>query len=262
LPLTRAIVCPPSETFSSGLTTSSLGIPDLKLALVQHRRYCEVLESCGLHLTHLKPDSRFPDSTFVEDSAVFSRTFAVIARPGAQSRRGEVDAIQEVVSRFSKVVYRINAPGTLDGGDVCEAGDTWFIGISERTNEEGAKQLETFLRQDGCSSVLIDIRERPGLLHLKTGMSWIGGNRLVVVDELFDAPFPVGYEKIRVSPDEAYAANCIPVNNHLLIPSGYPILNETFVKLGYHTISLDMSEFQKMDGGLSCLSLRFGTYSR
>ena len=189
---------------------------------------------------------------------MFSRSFAVITRPGAPSRRGEVDAIQEVVPRLSKI-YRISAPGTLDGGDVCEAGDTWFIGISERTNEEGAKQLEAFLRQDGFSSVLIDIRERPNLLHLKTGMSWIGGNRLVVVDELFDAPFPVAYEKIRVLPGEAYAANCILVNDNLLLPSGFPILNETFVKLGYRTVVLDMSEFQKMDGGLSCLSLRFGT---
>src|ERR1700674_4235166 len=121
--LHRAVVRPPAANFAEGLTTVDLGEPSVAAALEQHERYCRALSECGLSLTRLPPDSRHPDSTFVEDAAVLTRRGAVLTRPGAESRAGEVEAIEEALAPFFPVFRRIEAPGTLDGGDICEAGD-------------------------------------------------------------------------------------------------------------------------------------------
>jgi dimethylargininase len=144
----------------------------------------------------------------------------------------------------------------LDGGDVCQAGNHFFIGLSERTNESGAQQLAGVAAPFGYSSSFVDIREIDGLLHLKSGLAYLGGNRLVVTEALGGVAFPE-HELIHVKSNETYAANCIRVNDAVLLAAGYPKLAGTLKALGYETIALDMSEFQKMDGGLSCLSLRF-----
>lgn len=253
---TRAIVRPPSPNFSEGLTTSSLGTPDFERAVEQHTAYCAALARCGLTVTSLSPDPNYPDSTFVEDTAILTERCAVIARPGAPSRRGEVLDMSSVLARFYPNLLPIQQPGTLDGGDVCQAGNHFFIGLSERTNEEGAKQLAEFLAPFGYASSCVDIRKIDGLLHLKSGLAYLGDKRLVVTEALGDAAFP-DYELIRVNSNEEYAANCIRVNDYVLLASGYTSFGQTLSELGYQTIALEMSEFQKMDGGLSCLSLRF-----
>ncbi len=154
-------------------------------------------------------------------------------------------------------IHTIKEPGTLDGGDVCEAGNHYFIGISERTNEAGAQQLGRFLTACGRTHSLIDIRGIDGLLHLKSGVAFLGDNRLVVIDALASLKEFSDYELVRVAEGDEYAANCIRINDKVLIAEGYSRFAETLTSLGYQTIALDMSEFQKMDGGLSCLSLRF-----
>jgi dimethylargininase len=157
---------------------------------------------------------------------------------------------------FDKIAV-IEAPGTVDGGDVCGAGGHFFIGTSQRTNEAGANQLSRLLRDLDYSSELVDIRGIKGILHLKSGIAYLGANELVVIDALVDrGPFR-NYEMIRVHPSEQYAANCVAINGSVLIAAGFPVLAKQLRDHGYHTISLEMSEFQKMDGGLSCLSLRF-----
>ena len=254
---TRAIVRPPSENFAEGLTSVDLGKPDYSLALAQHEAYCRALENCGLRLTRLAADARYPDSTFVEDAAILTEHGAVITRPGALSRLGETEEIKRVLLDHYSQIKQIREPGTVDGGDLCEAGSTFFIGISQRTNEAGAKQLAAFLTDVGYNSALIDIRGVGKILHLKSGLAYLGGNRLLVSDELKDhEPFS-NYEIINVEPAEAYAANCLLVNDCVFIASGFPSLQRRLEALDYETIVLDMSEFQKMDGGLSCLSLRF-----
>src|SRR6185436_13819922 len=125
--------------------TASLGAPDLARARAQHERYCAALSELGLALVHLPPDERFPDSTFVEDAAVLTPGRAVITRPGAASRLGETEAVEEALRELFPRLERIEPPGTLDGGDVCEAGKTFFIGVSLRTNEDGARQLAALL---------------------------------------------------------------------------------------------------------------------
>lgn len=283
---TKAIVRPPATNFSEGLTTVGLGAPDYERALKQHKAYCAALERCELMLTKLEPDPVYPDSTFVEDTAVITGRCAMITRPGASSRRGEVATIRKVLADFFPDLPEIQSPGTLDGGDVCEAGDHFFIGISERTNEAGARQLAECLARHGYTSSFVDIRggnetksvpgadrgpqagsplgvvdatgsASPRILHLKSGLSYLGDNRLVVTDALAGRAEFSGYDLVGVDSNEQYAANCVRVNNHVLVADGYPAFEKKLRDLGYETIALEMSEFQKMDGGLSCLSLRF-----
>jgi len=253
----RAIVRPPAANFAEGLTTVDLGTPVVAKALLEHDAYCRALVDGGLELTRLPADPRFPDSTFVEDAAVITPGGAVLTRPGAPSRAGEVEGIAEALAPFFPPPRRIEAPGTLDGGDVCEAGAHWFIGISGRTNAEGARQLARFLADDGLSSSSVDIRGVAGILHLKSAIAWLSGRRLLVIDSLAADPAFAAWERVRVDPSEDYAANAVAVNDAVLVAKGFPRLERRLADLGYRLVGLDMSEFQKMDGGLSCLSLRF-----
>jgi dimethylargininase len=251
---TRAIVRLPAPNFAQGLTSVSLGVPDFSLVLEQHARYCEALEECGLSLTVLDPDPDHPDSTFVEDTAILTPRRAIISRPGASSREDEAAAMGTVLRRFYPSLAEITAPGTLDGGDICETGTYFFLGVSHRTNPEGARQLAANL---DAPSAIIDIRAMSSILHLKSGIASIGDNTLVVIDELAGNELFRGYELIRVASQENYAANCVRVNDRVLVPSGYPLLAAELKARGFHPLPLEMSEFRKMDGGLSCLSLRF-----
>jgi dimethylargininase len=256
MPFTRAIVRPPAATFTDGITSSGLGPPDLALALEQHEAYCRVLERLGLELVRLPPDSDFPDSTFVEDAAIVAGRGAILTRPGAPSRAGEVRAMRAALERWFPDLDRITSPGTVDGGDVCEAGDHFFIGLSHRTNEEGAAQLTAWLKARGFGSSVIDIRDVPGILHLKTALSWLGDRRVIAWRELAGHEAFHGWEILEVPKGEEYAANCILVNGSFLVASDFP---RTAVLLrGQGRVhELEMSEYQKMDGGLSCLSVRW-----
>jgi dimethylargininase len=144
----------------------------------------------------------------------------------------------------------------MDGGDVCQAGNNFFIGISERTNAEGARQLAALLAPYGYSSAVIDIRDVPGILHLKTGISWLGDNRITMIDTLAGLDAFRDFEVVRLHPRENYAANCLRINDYVVISRGFPRFESTVRELGYPVMALEMSEFRKMDGGLSCLSLR------
>jgi len=293
---TRAIVRPPASNFADGLTTAGLGAPDYQRALRQHEAYCSALERCGLTLIRLEADERYPDSCFVEDTAVVipqltpsltvgllprvdtgawvsNGTLAVVTRPGAPSRLGEVATIRKALTEFFPALSEIHSPGTLDGGDICQAGNHFFIGVSSRTNEAGAQQLTEILAAQGYTTSLVDIRvgsaggspvshaQNAGatsrILHLKSGLAYLGDNRLVVTDAFAEREEFAGYDLVRVNADEEYAANCVRINEHVLVAAGHPAFESELQQLGYQTIALEMSEFQKMDGGLSCLSLRF-----
>jgi dimethylargininase len=253
----HAIVRPPSTSFDQGITSSDLGAPELVLALEQHRAYCAALESCGVSVISLEPDPRFPDSTFVEDTAVLTPCCAVLANPGAASRRGEVTGIEPEISQYFERIYSIESPGTLDGGDVCQVDNHFFIGISGRTNASGAQQLASILIRDGYTSSFVSLRGKAGLLHLKSGIAYLGEGRLVMVEELVGAARFTPYEITFVDQEESYAANCVRINDTVLVPAGYPKLTAQLSKLGYQIMLIEVSEFEKMDGGLSCLSLRF-----
>lgn len=253
----RAIVRIPGSNFDAGLTSVSLGRPDFERVLEQHTRYCEALAACGLAVTVLDADLLFPDSTFVEDTAVITERGAVLTRPGAESREGEVNAIRPAILKHFPSPLTIEGPGTLDGGDICEAEDHFFLGLSHRTNEEGARQLAAHLDGLGYSSSTIDVRGMTSILHLKSGISYIGDNTLVVMEEMAENPQFRGFSLIRVGEDESYGANCVRVNDRVLVAAGFPRLTADLLARGFDPLVLEMSEFRKMDGGLSCLSLRF-----
>lgn len=253
---TKALCRLPGENFYEGLTTADLGVPDYPLAIQQHQAYQRALVECGLELHVLPPDLDHPDSTFVEDAAVLANDLAIITRPGAPSRLKEAEKIKRELERFYSRFESIIPPGTLDGGDICEAGNHFFIGISERTNEAGAIQLSEILNQEGFTSEFIDVRGLPSLLHLKSGIAYIGNQTLVVANAIAGrASFP-DFNVIPVDDEEQYAANLILVNGQILLPEGYPDIKSKLEKAGHKIKLLNMSEFQKMDGGLSCLSLR------
>lgn len=253
----HAIVRTPGENFAGGLTSSTLGAPDVSKAWLQHEAYCHGLEQCGLELVRLAADLQHPDATFVEDTAVLTSRSAILTRPGATSRLGEVAGVRDAIQRYFSSVREIEAPGTVDGGDICEAGSHFFIGISDRTNEEGARQLSRLLAADGFTSSTVDIRGTSSILHLKSGIACLDDNDLVVMAELAGREEFAGRNLIRVSAEESYACNCVLVNDRVLIAAGFPRLQAELSSVGYKLLSLDMSEFHKMDGGLSCLSLRF-----
>ncbi len=253
---TQAIARLPGSTLVSGITTATEGVPDFARAVEQHRHYREALERCGLAVTTLPADERFPDGCFVEDPAIVTPRGAIAMRPGAPSRLGEVESlIQALVPIFGDFA-RITAPGTVDGGDICEADGHYLIGVSARTNPAGAEQLAGLLADLGYSSGFVDIRPSRRLLHLKSGIAYLGDGRLVVTADVPRDALGL-YELIDVPETERYAANCIRVNERVLIAAGYPRTRAAIEDCGYTTVALEMSEFRKLDGGLSCLSLRF-----
>lgn len=253
----NAIVRIPGNNFADGETSNQFGPPDFKKTLSQHELYRQALENCGLKLHVLKSEDDFPDAPFVEDTAVLAKEFALITNPGADSRKGEVNSIQKALTNHYDIFEQIKLPGTLDGGDICQVDKHFFIGVSNRTNEIGATQLGEIVLKYGYSSEVIDIRQMPVLLHLKSGMSYLGDNTLVLVQDLFYRSEFANYQKIKVNPAEDYAANCVRINDFVLFAAGFPVLASVLENLGYHLQIIDMTEFQKMDGGLSCLSLRF-----
>lgn len=220
-------------------------------------QYCEALRGCGLNLSMLPPDSEHPDSTFVEDAAVLTEKAAIVTLPGAATRAGEIVSIREELSRFFPVVHAIEGPGTVDGGDICEADGHFFLGLSLRSNEEGLRQLAVYLGHLGYQTTVIDVRKTPGILHLKSGIAFLGENTLVLWESLADLPAFREFERIVVAPEEHYAANCVRVNDRVLVPAGFPKIAAELTRRGFQPLPLQMSEFEKMDGGLSCLSLRF-----
>ncbi|MEH7113379.1 arginine deiminase family protein [Neobacillus niacini] len=250
----NTVVKIPSESYVSGLTTSDLGKPILEKALVQHQAYIEALIKCGTEVTVLSSNIEFPDSTFVEDTAVLTPRFAVISNPGALSRNGEIHEMETVIKSYYETIYYIQAPGTLDGGDILQIEDHFYIGISARTNLDGAEQLKRILESQGYKGTIVHLEK---VFHLKTGITYLGDQTIVVAGEFIDHPDFNSYQKIIVPPEEEYAANCIRVNDYVIIPAGFPVTKQRINEAGYETIELEMSEFRKQDGGLSCLSLRF-----
>ena len=258
---TRAIVRPPAGSFASGLSSAAEGPPDLNRALAQHAAYVQALRGCGLEVTTLAPDEAYPDGTFVEDTAIMTDRGAILMRPGAPSRAGEVRGMEFCLRSFYAELPAISAPGTVDGGDICEADGHFLIGISARTNEQGARQLAERLAGWGYTSSTLDIRSNPALLHLKSGIAYLGDGTWVadagIEADLRSQKGVRVHELIRAPPSEAYAANCVRINDVVLVAAGYPGMSALLKEGGCRTVSLDMSEFRKMDGGLSCLSLRF-----
>jgi dimethylargininase len=251
---TQAIARKPGKNFAQGLTTAvNVKPPQYELLLKQHEIYLETLKSCGLEVTLLDPLPDYPDAYFVEDTAVVTPDVAVITNPGAETRKGEEDCMAPVLAGFRKI-ERILAPGTVDGGDVLQVGNHFLIGLSERTNKEGAGQLGRILQSFGNTWVTIPVGAG---LHFKSSVNYVGKNTLLVTSDFAEHAELSGYDKIVLEKIEAYAANTLLVNEHLLTPAGFPVTRQKLEVLGFKIIELETSELRKMDGGLTCMSIRF-----
>ncbi len=254
---THAITRSPANTYTQAITTAGLGSPDLALANHQHEQYCLALQQAGMTVEVLAKDDLFPDSVFMEDTAIVEPGFAVLTHPGALSRRGEAQAILPTLKKHFKTIFQIEGVGTLDGGDICKAKDVYFIGVSERTNPDGARQLAEILATFGYHSKLIDIRGMAGVLHLKSAVNYLGDNTLLLDPRITNHPDFEGYRKLVVPLEEAYAANCLRINQVVLVPAGFPRTLDLITHARFQPHVLDVSEYRKIDGGLSCLSLRW-----
>ncbi len=250
----KAIVRIPCKHIINGLTTANLGKPDYEKAIEQHSRYIEALKECGLEVIVLKLDENHPDSTFVEDTALLTPHCAVICNPGAPSRKGEIFEMRQVLERYFSNIEQIKDPGTIEGGDILRIGSHYYIGISERTNFTGAQQLISILNKYNLSGSTISLKQ---VLHLKSGVSYLEKNNLIVSGEFIDKTEFQNFNLIKIDKDESCAANCLWMNEKVFIAKGFPKTKTAVEKAGYKTIELDVSEFRKIDGGLSCLSLRF-----
>lgn len=252
----NVIVRVPASSISEGITSADLGKPIYEKALMQHENYVSALTKTGVEVTVLEPKDAFPDSCFVEDVALCTSKCAIITRPGAETRQQEVQLadMKEALGKFYEHIEQIEAPGTVEAGDIMMVGDHFYIGESARTNKEGANQMIAILEKYGLSGSIVPLKK---VLHLKTGLAYLENNNLLVAGEFIDDPEFAKFNKIIVPEEEAYGANCIWVNGYVLVPEGYPTVQKKIEELGYKVLVVDTSEFRKIDGGLSCLSLRF-----
>lgn len=250
--LTHAIARLPAKNAGDGLTSSGLGAPDIERMLRQHRDYVRILKSLDLQVTVLDADDDFPDSCFVEDTAVVSQAVAVITRPGAPSRRGEEAAVEPFLAAH-RPIERIVAPGCVDGGDILVIGERALIGLSARTNEQGASQLSDIFEATGTRCITLPAGHG---LHLKSSVNALGNERLLVTKEFSDCAELRAFERVVIPADESYAGNSLWVNGHVLVPAGFPATRGLIDGLGIETIETQVGEFRKMDGGLTCLSIR------
>lgn len=251
---THALTRTPTDNLSAGLTSQLLGAPDMAVAYQQHAAYEDALRSCGLTVTQLPGDSRHPDGCFVEDAAVIYGDLVVISQPGAQSRRGETDAIAAAFSGHPQV--RLSGDAYLDGGDVLFCADRVLIGLSERTNRAGAVALRNALR-DYDSTIRVDFIPVSGVLHLKTGVTELAPGVLLFSPRM-QADGDFSFAECHTLPErEWHGANLIPINESVLVMEGYPTVANLAAKHVRDVKILAMSEFEKMDGSLTCLSLRY-----
>jgi dimethylargininase len=226
---------------------------NVKLAKEQHTRYCEILEQLGLTPIIIEPDDRFPDCCFVEDPAIVIGDTAIISRMAVKSRIGEEIEVRNTLSKYKKV-YEIKPPGTIDGGDVLRVNEKIYVGLSQRTNQCAVQQVRTFLSGYGYQIIPIKIKH---ILHLKSACAYIGNNYIVMFPGHFDDSIFSEYDKIIIQEREACSANCVSVNGKVLVQKGYPHTKKSIEHEGFDTVEIEMSEFRKGGGSLTCLSIIF-----
>lgn len=250
----RALVRPPSPAFAEALGQVEANAPiDLALALRQHADYAAALARLGCELVALAPDDTLPDACFVEDTAIVLGECALVTRPGAPSRRPEVTAVAAALARHGLTLTAMEAPATLDGGDVLVLGKTVWVGLSNRTNREGFEGLSAFAKRRGYDTKMANVP--PGTLHLKCHASPLDRETLLCVPGLLGE---ARARRVEVPVHEAYAANAVAIGRSVLCAAGFPGTHERLAAAGFEPVPLHNSEFAKADGSLTCLSVLWG----
>ncbi|HZJ98424.1 MAG TPA: arginine deiminase-related protein [Tissierellaceae bacterium] len=252
---THMIVRRPSKSMVEGLRRDFAGDPDYELALEQHQAYIDALKSLGMVVEVLPPLEDYPDACFVEDVAVVTEKMAIVTNPALEARNGEKDHIVQALQKYypeDKIHYITE--GYVEGGDIVRAENHFYLGDSTRSNEAGRKQFIEIIEKYGYTGSVVETNNG---LHIGSDMMYIKNNNMVISGEFVDKPEFDKFNKIIVSEEEAYAANCAWINGTVLMPQGYPKIKQKIKDLAYDVISLDNSEFKKIDGSITCLSLRF-----
>lgn len=250
----NALVRRPSKNLASGITNSTLGLVDYVTAMEQQEAHIDALGQVGLDVRVLDAMEAYPDAVFIEDICLCTPHCAIITRPGAKSRRGETLSFDRIIADYYQNIHFIESPSTLDAGDVMMVDQHYYIGISKRTNIAGAQQLINILQRYGLKGSALHLSN---YLHLKTAVSYLEHNCLLIDSLMSQHKEFSNFDKIVVNKSESYAANSVWINDRVLIPSGHTATLKKIQDKGYIALELNVSEYQKLDGGLSCLSLRF-----
>lgn len=250
----RAIVRTPSRSVIEGLRAVDVGAPSYEGVLAEHRDYVRVLESLSVSVETLPALEAFPDSVFVEDTALVFTGAAILLRPGAQTRRGEAAEMASTLDRNFARVLQLEE-GTAEGGDVLSTPRGLFIGASARTSAAGASALVSLLAEIGQKGVVVNTPS--GVLHLKSDCSLLDDETILCTSRLAAAePFP-GFRLILTPEGEEGAANALRIESAVLLSDGYPRTAELLARVGYDVKALKTAEIAKIDAGLSCMSLRW-----
>lgn len=252
---TNAIVRRPGKSVCRGLRALDVGNPDPQRFGAQHRGYVQALEGAGVSVDILPALEEFPDSIFIEDTALCLSKGAVVLRPGAASRAGECAPMTEILRPYFNDVRTIGGEGFIEGGDILVTASEIIVGLSARTDDAGARGLQDCAA--GWGETVRIVETPPGILHFKTACGLLDEETVLLDRTLDRGSFFEGYRRIITPEGEEAAANAIAVNGRVFIADGFPQTAELLEKSGYNTVTIATGEAAKVDGGLSCMSLRF-----
>ena len=250
---TQVITRLPAMNCAEGQTTANAGRPDSGKTRQQFFRYIEMMLELGNRVTILPAEPGFPDAHYVEDPAVILPELAIITHSGVLSRQGESLLLAAELEKY-RPLYFMSDTGKLDGGDVLLADRHFFIGLTRRTDRAGIEEFSSVVTPLGYQVTPVEVVSG---LHLKSVVSYIGHNRLLMTPAYETLPAFAGYQRLVIPENEAYAGNTLLINGTLVMPEGYPVAEAILRQTGMPVVTLDTSEFRRMDGSLSCLSLRF-----
>ncbi|WP_299989820.1 arginine deiminase family protein [uncultured Ruegeria sp.] len=251
----RAITRRPAPTIVGGLRAEDIGNPDFDGMMAAHKAYVAALKSTGAEVIELDPLDAFPDAQFVEDTALCLPQGTVLMRPGAPSRMGEVAEMAPTLRACYETVLEIKGPGHIEGGDILVTGREILVGQSDRTDAEGVAELAKITSEWGHK--LREVFTPEGVLHFKTDCSLMDAETILSTKRLDASGCFGGYRVLHVADGEEAAANAIRFNNLVLMAAGFPRTAEMLDLEGYEIVEIDNTDCAKLDGGMSCLSLRF-----
>ncbi|MEY4985070.1 MAG: hypothetical protein RIR62_3336 [Pseudomonadota bacterium] len=252
---THAITRRPAASITDGLRAVDTGNPDLATMQAHHAAYVAALSATGATVVELPPLDAYPDSVFVEDTALCLPQGAIVMRPGAPTRLGEAAEMAPHLQALYSTVEWIRGPGTIEGGDILVTGREILVGQSARTDAAGIEELRAIVTRWGHA--LREVHTPPGVLHFKTDCSLLDGDTVLSTERLAASGCFDGYRVIHTAAGEEAAANAIRFNDVVLMAAGFPATRARIEAAGYRVVEIGNSECAKLDGGMSCLSLRF-----
>ena len=224
---------------------------DVDRAAAQHAEYCRALAETGAAIVYMAPEPDLPDAVFVEDTAVALDEIIVVTRPGSRTRQDEIITAASALSAH-RPISLIREPGTLDGGDVLRIGRDLFVGVTARSNRDGFDQLAAIASRAGLRATAVPVH---GVLHLKTAVTALDDGALLMREGCVDRAVFAAYELIDVDPAEPEGANVVNVNGRVLVAASAPRTRDLIARRGYEVVAVDISEFEKAEAGLTCLSI-------